>query len=105
MSSHLESKFALIWRSLNGPKLEPEYRFDKVRKWRFDFAHPDTKIAIEIEGGVWNAGRHTRGLGFCRDCEKRNAATHAGWRVFNLPAPMLTVEHIQPILMLTISKT
>lgn len=58
-----------------------ELRFDPVRRWRFDFAIPSHKVAIEIDGGVWTGGRHTRGQGFLDDCEKLNAAACAGWRV------------------------
>jgi len=57
-----------------------EYRFCK-RRWRFDYAIPDKKIAIEIEGGVWISGRHNRASGFLKDMEKYNTATILGWRV------------------------
>ena len=36
---------------------------------------------MEIDGGTWSGGRHVRGDGYRRDCEKLNAATLAGWRV------------------------
>jgi very-short-patch-repair endonuclease len=58
-----------------------EHRFDPSRRWRFDFAWPAHMLAVEIEGGVWSGGRHTRGAGFVGDCEKYNTATLAGWRV------------------------
>ena len=58
-----------------------EYRFAPPRRWRFDFAWPDKKLAVEIEGGVWSKGRHTRGKGFINDCDKYNAAVLLGWRV------------------------
>lgn len=48
------------------------------------------KIAIEAEGGVWTGGRHTRGGGFERDCEKYAEAVLLGWRVFRF-----TSSHIQ----------
>ncbi|MCC6475013.1 MAG: hypothetical protein IT514_14870, partial [Burkholderiales bacterium] len=47
-----------------------EHRFHETRRWRFDWAWPDHRVAIEIEGGVWTAGRHTRGQGFLADIEK-----------------------------------
>lgn len=61
-----------------------EFKFHSLRKWRFDFAIPPSKIAIEVEGGVWISGRHTRGSGFVNDCEKYNNATALGWRVFRI---------------------
>lgn len=56
-----------------------EYRFDEKRKWRIDYAIPQYKIAIEVEGGVWTNGRHTRASGFLRDIEKYNAMAVSGW--------------------------
>lgn len=59
-----------------------EHRFYQPRKWRFDYAIPAYKIALEVEGGVWTQGRHTRPQGFLGDIEKYNTATLLGWRVF-----------------------
>lgn len=60
---------------------EYEYRFHPSRKWRFDCAWREHMIALEIEGGIWSQGRHTRGAGFLGDMEKYNAAVLLGWRV------------------------
>ena len=59
-----------------------EFKFHPVRKWRFDYAIPEHKIALEVEGGVWTGGRHTSSVGFMKDMEKYNTATLMGWRVF-----------------------
>ena len=59
-----------------------EFKFHPVRRWRFDYAIPAHKIALEVEGGVWTQGRHTRPQGFLGDIEKYNTATLLGWRVF-----------------------
>ena len=59
-----------------------EFKFHPVRKWRFDYAVPEHKIALEVEGGVWTGGRHTAPKGFLGDIEKYNTATLMGWRVF-----------------------
>lgn len=58
-----------------------EYRFHPTRRWRFDYAFPANMLAIEIEGGSWTGGRHTRGLGFQKDLEKYNEAAIMGWRI------------------------
>lgn len=58
-----------------------EHKFHPIRKWRFDYAIPEHKIALEVEGGVWTGGRHTSPKGFLNDMEKYNTATLMGWRV------------------------
>lgn len=58
-----------------------EYRFAPPRRWRFDAAWPEIKLALEFEGGVFVGGRHTRGVGFQNDCEKYSEAALLGWRV------------------------
>lgn len=78
-------------------EMEPEYRFDADRDWRFDRAWPILKIAAEIDGGNHMAviskrtgravaiGRHTQSA----DYTKRNAATARGWRVFYFTPEMI----------------
>lgn len=58
-----------------------EYVFHPTRRWRFDFAWVDIKLALEVEGGVFSNGRHSRGVGITNDCEKYNQAIILGWRV------------------------
>ena len=68
-----------------------EYRFHPVRKWRFDYALPSERVAIEVEGGVWTRGRHITPKGFLADIDKYNTATAMGWRVFRFtPSSLLT---------------
>lgn len=68
-----------------------EHRFHPTRRWRFDYAWPEHKIALEVEGGVWTGGRHTRGAGFLGDMEKYNEAGRLGWRVFRcVPKALVT---------------
>lgn len=61
-----------------------ECQFDPPRKWRFDFAWPEQKLAVEIEGGVFVSGRHSRGAGLTADCEKYAEALCLGWRVLRV---------------------
>jgi len=103
MDSELERTFDTYWRALDGPALEKEYRFHPIRKFRFDRAHPGWKIAIELEGGTWTQGRHVRGDGFSRDCEKYNLAGLNGWTVFRFTSDMLAndpARHLQPVIRL-----
>jgi len=76
--SRLEAELSLHMRAA-GLNPEPEFRFAPPRRWRFDFAFPDQKVAIECEGATWINGRHNRGAGFQKDLEKYNQASLLGW--------------------------
>jgi very-short-patch-repair endonuclease len=81
--SVLERRWQMWWNALTPHiPLVAEYRFHPTRKWRFDFAHVKSKVAIELEGGVYSFGRHQRAAGFLEDMDKYNAALELGWRVF-----------------------
>lgn len=97
-SSELENRFATLWDAIGGPELVREYRFDKSRRWRADFAWEEARLLIEIEGGVWNRGRHLTPRGFMNDAEKYLAATLQGWAVIRLVDSMLTPDTIKQIL-------
>lgn len=88
--SHLEETAALLIRSAGLPEPEREYRFAPPRRWRFDFAWPERRVAVEVEGGGWVRGRHHRPGGFTKDCEKYNAAVLRGWRVLRYTGDNLT---------------
>jgi len=95
--SKLEQRFALLWRSMNGPALEREFRFHPTRKWRADFAHLPSRTLIEIEGGIWIRGRHTTPSGFTADAEKYLEAALAGWRVLRLVDQQINAPMIERI--------
>lgn len=67
----------------------PEHNFDSclARKHRFDWAIPEYKIAVEVDGGVWlpHGGRH----GTDKDREKLNIAAMLGWSLFRFSPTML----------------
>jgi very-short-patch-repair endonuclease len=87
--SDLETTLAFHIKVAKLPAPECEYRFHPSRKWRFDFAWPEQKLAAECEGGTWTNGRHTRGVGFENDCIKYNQATINGWRVLRFTKGMI----------------
>ena len=72
------------------PDPTTELMFHPKRKWRFDFAWEEQKLALEIHGGIHSGGRHTRGRGFVEDRAKMNEATLLGWTVLEV-----TPEHIK----------
>jgi hypothetical protein len=73
-------------------EVETEYRFHQVRKWRFDYAIPSRKIAVEYQGhggmggGSGHMGRHSSITGLAGDCEKFNEARLYGWTVITFTA-------------------
>lgn len=103
MVSELEATFALIMRAGNLPDAQREYQFAPGRRYRFDFAWPAARAAVEIEGGVYSGGRHTRPAGYTADCEKYNLAALLGWRVLRytggmLDNPQAVIEQLQALL-------
>ena len=75
-----------------------EYLFHDKRKWRFDYAFPEYKIALEVEGGVHTAGRHIRPRGFLGDMEKYNSAAVLGWLVLRTtPDQLRTLSTVEMI--------
>ncbi len=94
-----QRKFRLYWKACEGPALIEELKWHPTRKWRFDFAHPETMTAIEIEGGIWAGakGRHTSGKGYSADVEKYNEATMAGWFRLRLTPEQITFANLERI--------
>lgn len=83
--------FLFCWK-VYGTMIQPEaeYPFDKHlgRKHRFDWAFPDYKVAIEVEGNAWavaGGGRHMMD----KDLEKYNIAATLGWSILRFSPGML----------------
>ena len=72
------------------PDPATELLFHPKRKWRFDYAWEEQKLALEVHGGIHSGGRHTRGRGFVEDRAKMNEAALLGWTVLEV-----TPEHIK----------
>lgn len=73
--------FVSMCEPLGLPTPVAEHQFEPTRKWRFDFAFIGNRVAVEVEGGAWSRGRHTRGGGFIGDMDKYNRAAALGWRI------------------------
>jgi len=89
VGSRLEETFAQQLRAY-GIDYEREVRLIDGRRWRWDFVIRWAGYAIEIQGGVWTRGRHTRGHGYINDVEKANAVVLAGWKPL-----AFTAEHVK----------
>src|SRR5215472_7228220 len=71
------------------PRPVREYHFCKDRGWRADLAWPGRMILLEVEGGVFTQGRHTRATGYLDDMVKYNRATLMGWRLYRVTPEMI----------------
>jgi len=96
------------------PSAFREYKFHPVRRWKFDYAWPEYKLYLEIDGGTFGrpvvcnhchqpvkrmvngrsvpvreGGRHNTGTGFEGDCDKLNEASALGWRGVRVTTAMV----------------
>lgn len=83
-------------------RLKPK-KTDRAPAWGFDFAWPEFKVAVEIQGLVMReailknsgesrwvcVGGHASPTGYKNDCEKINAAQELGWIVLQFEQDML----------------
>lgn len=72
-----------------------EHKFLPNRRFRFDYAILEYKIAVEVEGGIWlkGGGAHSRPANILRDMEKYTLASVDGWVVIRrTPQQLITNE-------------
>lgn len=81
---------AALFEGAGLPRPDVEHQFAAPdRKWAFDAAFVPWRVALEIQGGIWTHGRHTRGRGYLNDREKINEAQLRGWIVLELSPEQL----------------
>ena len=113
--SNLEKRFELLWNTLTHQredveaktmKLEREFQFAKhlKRKFRFDFCHHESRVAIELQGGVYSRGAHVRPAGYRSDCEKALIARELMWTTVALTTDMVTEEFLNRVIDLCLSR-
>lgn len=78
----LEEMFALQCEQAGLPTPLREYAAVPGRRYRWDFAWPEARVLVEINGGTYAHMGHSTGPGIARDYEKSNLAMLAGWRTF-----------------------
>lgn len=86
--SELEETLAGQLRLRGVKGIRRQFRFHPVRKWAADFAIPPDLI-VEVDGGTWVGGAHSRGAGQNNDFEKQNAAVLMGYVVMRF-----TTDHV-----------
>jgi hypothetical protein len=92
-----------------------ELKFHADRQWKFDYAWPSEKVALEVEGGIFGRGRpcplckrkkpgaHSSIERLISDMEKYNAAAADGWRIIRvIPDDLLKVKTME-VLLLTLN--
>ena len=76
----LEQYFSHKWPG----QWRAEVKFHPIRGWRFDYAHRERMVGVEIEGVVdpkKGKSRHTEIGGYRKDTIKYNYAQLLGWVV------------------------
>jgi hypothetical protein len=81
------------WCKEKGYELVREYQFHPKRKWKFDWAIPGIKLAVEYEGLMSAKSRHTTIGGYSNDTTKYNEAARLGWTVLRFTA--LTYKNLK----------
>ena len=81
--SKLEALLASHIHAAGLPAPEREAVLVPNRRYRADFAWSDEglRLVVEVQGGTFRGGRHTRGAGYESDCEKLALLTLQGYRV------------------------
>lgn len=79
-----EQLWLLILNEPDIPRPKRQFKFHPDRRWKADFAWPDENLLVEVQGGVWIKGGHTRGKGFIKDRERNNEAQLIGFFVLEV---------------------
>lgn len=68
---------------------EREYSISDKTNHRFDFFIAPA-LLIEVQGGTWKNGAHSRHAGVERDCRKGNLAVFLGYKLLRYTTEMVT---------------
>ena len=85
-----EYRFGAMASGGIGKGLRERLKASGLSDWRADFALADVRLLIEVEGGGWSGGRHTRGKGFEQDLIKYGEAQRLGYTVYRCSPAMVT---------------
>jgi len=85
--SALEDRLVWQLKTLGLPVPEREGRLIPGRRFRCDLYWPANRLVVEVDGGTFVQGRHSRGAGQAADAEKGNLLVLLGWRVLHVTTP------------------
>ena len=92
-AAQAKTMFPKVCTGAGLPTPDAEIRFHPVRRWRLDYGWPAYRVGLEVEGGVFTQGRHTRGAGALGDMAKYNELACMGWRLLRVvPRQLCTAE-------------
>lgn len=94
----LELEFDNLWTALYpNIDLEAEVKLIPDRKFRFDYVHLPSKVVVEVNGGIFVNGGHSRGKAQQRNYEKIFLATSLGYSVINLGTGQINEDNLKLI--------
>jgi very-short-patch-repair endonuclease len=100
--SDVEEALAFQIHSVGLSMPKRQYLFHPVRKWQADFCWLDWMLMVEVDGGTWKNGRHTRGAGYAEDRIRDAEAVLLGWRVLRFTTDQVVdgtaLKYIEAIL-------
>jgi very-short-patch-repair endonuclease len=98
MAKILEEKFLTLWEEFFPDiSLEREMKLIEKRRFRVDFLEPKSKVCIEINGGNWVGGRHSRPAGLENEYEKNLLLATLGYQVICLSGKQITEDNLYKI--------
>ena len=98
MAKILEEKFLTLWEELFPDiSLEREMKLIEKRRFRVDFLEPTSKVCIEINGGNWIGGRHSRPVGLENEYKKNLLLATLGYQVICLSGQQITEDNLYKI--------
>ena len=85
-----ETQFTEVQPWLDHWRYRQETESPRCRKWIADFAWPDERVIVEVQGGVWHKSGHSSPKGLMRDYAKAITAASGGWVFIPIGGDQLT---------------
>ncbi len=86
--SVLESRMGRLLRSAGLPRPEVELAWGPDRRYRLDFAYPELRVVVEVNGWAYHSAPEQARY----DAARRNALNQAGWTVLEFDWWVVTHE-------------